>query len=98
MTRDDIISRIKACEADIRAEGVEHLFVFGSRARGDAAPGSDLDVLIDIATDVRFSLYNLSGVGLAVENATGIGTQVVLSRSAPEDFKRRIADDLVRVF
>ncbi len=98
MTRDDLISRIKACEADIRAEGVEHLAVFGSRARGDSNEKSDLDVLIDIRPDARFSLYNLSGVGLRIEQATGIATQVVLARSAPADFKQRIADDTVPVF
>ena len=98
MTRDDLISRIKACEAEIRAEGVEHVSLFGSRARNDSAANSDLDILIDIKPGARFSLFNLSGVGLTVEKATGIETQVVLARSAPADFKRRIKDDLVKVF
>ncbi len=98
MTREDLILRIKALEPLIRAEGVEHLAIFGSRARGDAHSGSDLDVLIDVRQDARFSLYNLSGVGLAVEQATGLQTQIVMARSAPEDFKKRIADDLARVF
>lgn len=98
MTREDLIVRIKALECEIRAEGVEHLAIFGSRARGDAYADSDLDVLIDIRQGARFSLLNLSGVGLVVEQATGIKTQVVMARSAPEDFKSRIADDLMRVF
>ena len=53
---------------------VEHLAIFGSRARGDALATSDLDVIIDIQPGARFSLLNLSGVGLAVEQATGIRT------------------------
>jgi uncharacterized protein len=47
MTRDEIIARLKAHEAEIKAEGVVHLALFGSRARGDARPDSDLDVLIE---------------------------------------------------
>ena len=98
MTRDDIITKIKAQEPKIRAEGVEHLAIFGSRARGDEQDASDLDVLIEIAPGRRFSLLNLSGVGLLIEDATGLPTQVVLSRSAPKDLKDRISCDLMRVF
>ena len=94
----ELIARIKAQAPALRAEGVEHLAVFGSQARGDASPNSDLDVLVDIAPNVRFTLFNLSGVALLIEETTGLLTQVVLSRSAPPDFTRRIADDLVRVF
>lgn len=74
MTSDELIQRIKTLEREIRAEGVEHLAIFGSRARGDALATSDLDVIIDIQPGARFSLLNLSGVGLAVEQATGIRT------------------------
>jgi predicted nucleotidyltransferase len=98
MTLDEIIAGIKANETAIRAEGVAHLAIFGSRTRGEARPDSDLDVLVDIAPGRRFSLLNLCGVGLLIEDATGLQTQVVISRSAPPEFKRRIAADLAPVF
>jgi len=71
MTRDEIIARIRDTAPALRAEGVTKLAIFGSRARGDAREDSDLDVLIDVDPDSRFSLLNLSGVGLIVEDATG---------------------------
>ena len=43
------------------AEGVTALSIFGSRARGDARLDSDLDVLIDVDPDLRFSLLDLAG-------------------------------------
>ena len=93
-----IIDAIKAHEAEIRAEGVAHLALFGSRARGDAHDDSDLDVLIDVAPDARFSLLNLSGVGLLIEDATDIPSQIVVRRSLPPAFAERIRGDLVAAF
>jgi predicted nucleotidyltransferase len=62
MTREDIIAKLKESSPALRAEGVTALAIFGSPARGDAQPDSDLDVLIDIDPKSRFSLLNLSGV------------------------------------
>jgi uncharacterized protein len=98
MSRAEVLSALRNRVASLRQEGVEHLAIFGSHAREQARADSDLDVLIDIAPGKRFSLLNLSGVALLIEDATGIPTQVVLRRSIPPDFAARIADDLVPVF
>jgi uncharacterized protein len=97
MGRTEIVAAIASQLLPLREEGVEHVALFGSRARGEAKPDSDLDVLIDIAPGKRFSLLNLSGVGLLIEEATGIPTQVVLRRSIPPEFAQRIANDLIPV-
>ena len=55
-------------------------------------------MLIDLVPGRRFSLLNLSGVGLAIEDAVGIPSQIVLRRSLDPDFAARIGDDLVEVF
>ena len=98
MTRSEIVATLKSHEPALKAEGVAHLSVFGSRARGDASPASDLDILIDTIPGQRFSLLNLSGVGLLIEDAVGIQSQIVLRRSIPAEFAAQIRDDLVEVF
>lgn len=44
MDRNSAIARLKAHEAELRAMGVSTLALFGSTARGDARPGSDIDL------------------------------------------------------
>jgi uncharacterized protein len=46
MDRDEALRRIKAIEPELRALGVTRLSLFGSVARGEAGPESDLDVLV----------------------------------------------------
>ncbi len=50
MTRDDAIAALKALEPEARALGVTGLYLFGSTARGEAGPDSDVDVFFDYDT------------------------------------------------
>jgi uncharacterized protein len=43
----------------LRALGITHLSLFGSMARGEAGPKSDIDLLIETDPAVRFGLSDL---------------------------------------
>jgi uncharacterized protein len=46
LTREEVVRRLRASEADIRALGVERLALFGSVLRNQAGPDSDVDLLV----------------------------------------------------
>ena len=47
MTRDEAIARLKRSEADLKKAGVAHVYLFGSTARDEARPDSDVDLFFD---------------------------------------------------
>ena len=98
MTRDEIIARLRASADAIKAEGVTKLAIFGSRARDDARPDSDIDVLVEVAPDSKFSLLNLIGVEHIIKDVTGLPAQATMRRSLDPRMAERIADDIVEVF
>ena len=44
----DIVQALKSIRPALKEAGIKHAGVFGSAARGDSHPGSDIDILIDI--------------------------------------------------
>ncbi len=49
MNRETVIARLKLMEERLRRLGVARLYLYGSYARDEARPDSDIDVLVDFA-------------------------------------------------
>jgi uncharacterized protein len=62
MKRDEIIEKLKEREADLRAQGVAHAALFGSVARGDDGPDSDIDILVDLDPAIVVTIFDYAGV------------------------------------
>lgn len=68
MDKDDILARLRANEAALKAAGVSHAALFGSRARGDNRPDSDIDIMVEIAPDVRMGVFRYVGIVHSIED------------------------------
>ena len=62
MNPQEIIARLREHEADLKARGVTHAALFGSRARGDARPDSDTDIMIEIDPESRMGVWGYAGL------------------------------------
>ncbi|MDR3487668.1 MAG: nucleotidyltransferase domain-containing protein [Bradyrhizobium sp.] len=82
----------------IKAGGVTRLAVFGSRARGEARPDSDLDILVDTVAGGATPAFEFFKVVHLIEDATGLQTQISIRELLKPRITERIADDLIEVF
>jgi predicted nucleotidyltransferase len=55
--RERVLDVLRRHENELRARGVTRLMLFGSTARGDLGPGSDVDLLIEVDAASRFGLF-----------------------------------------
>jgi uncharacterized protein len=62
MKRDEVVAALKREEASIRRFGATALYLFGSAARDEIGPDSDIDVFIEYDRAGKFTLFELSGL------------------------------------
>ena len=56
MNGQEILAKLRENESALRARGVSHVALFGSRARGDNQPDSDIDIMIEVDPTARIGV------------------------------------------
>jgi predicted nucleotidyltransferase len=62
MNKVDALATLKRSETALRARGVRRAAVFGSVARGDNRPGSDIDIMVEIDPDAHITVFDYVGI------------------------------------
>ena len=58
MDRQSVIAILKQHQAELERKGVQHAALFGSVARGEAGPDSDIDIMIDLDPHAHLGVYD----------------------------------------
>ncbi len=97
-TADEIIATLRAHEAELRAAGIERLSLFGSVARDEAGPDSDVDLLAQIDRQKATSCWARYSVHDDLESILGRNVDLLTEPIRRERLMRNIAPDLRLVF
>lgn len=97
MKRDDAIAVLKEHETELRQLGVEHLYLFGSTARGEAREDSDVDLFFD-HPEGSLGLYQLMDVKDTAARILGRKTDIMTRRSLHPVLRERIEASALQVF
>jgi uncharacterized protein len=71
MTVEQALAELRRNRRRLNDLGVLHLAIFGSFARGEERPESDLDVLVSLDPDRRIDLFAYAGIELTLEEILG---------------------------
>ena len=97
--RERVLRILREHEAELRAFGVTGLRLFGSMARGETGPESDVDLIAKIGPSTSFSLLDLVELQYAPEDLLGravdVGTTVEKMRPR---MRQRFDADAIEVF
>lgn len=98
MKLSDAVSRIRSIEPAIRALGAQSLYVFGSTARGEAKPTSDVDIFIDRDPSKRFGIDELFDLEQLLEQTLDSKVDLGTRTGLHPVLRDEIEQSAIRVF
>ncbi len=96
MKRDRVLSILNAHQAELHDLGVKSLEIFGSVARDEARPDSDVDFLVEFS--IEASLFDLFRIRHYLEDLLGCDVDLGTQDALKEHLRETILKDVIGVF
>ncbi|MBI1778255.1 MAG: nucleotidyltransferase domain-containing protein [Proteobacteria bacterium] len=93
-----VLTKLRRSSGSLQHMGVRHIVVFGSTARGEAAPDSDVDLAIDIDPKLEIDLFDLAGIVGAIRELLDMPVDVARFNRLIPGVARAVARDGICAF
>ena len=97
MKSEDVLSILRRNEGALRARGVRRAALFGSVARGENQPDSDIDIMIEIEPEADIGVFEYAGIKQYIASLFD-GPVDVVSRDNLKPFIRPAIADAIYAF
>ena len=98
MRRDEAIAKLKRTEVAVRALGATSLYLYGSTARDEARPDSDVDVFIAYDPGKKFSILHLVGVQQGLSERLSAEIDIATRDGLHRRLRKRIEQSAIQIF
>ncbi|MBA4384710.1 MAG: nucleotidyltransferase [Anaerolinea sp.] len=96
MKCDDVLARLAPLYQDLKSRyGVSSLFLFGSVARNEATPQSDVDLLVEFEKPI--GLFDFIGLQQNLESVLGCKVDLGTKRSLKIRVMENVLKEAIRV-
>lgn len=96
MTVEQVRTVLAEHRDELTALGVLTLSIFGSVARGEAGPDSDVDLLVELDPTRRISLFDFVHIKGELEDMLGCEVDLVERHVVKERWRERVLGEAVR--
>ena len=97
MGRDEVLRVLSENREEIRAFGIERLALFGSVARDEARPGSDVDLLVEFRPEAQAGLFEVVRLKARLEGLLGAPVDLVTEDALKRQLRERVLDEAITV-
>jgi predicted nucleotidyltransferase len=98
MDRGSIISALQKSEPELRAQGIAHLFLFGSIARGDQSDRSDIDLMAEFEPSRRRTLITMVRLENRLSDLLGVKVDLSLAQAMKDKVRARAMREAISAF
>ena len=98
MNREQVLATLRAHEPTLKAAGVVRLSLFGSTARGDRRPDSDIDLLAAFDQTRRISLLDVAGIEIQLSELLGQPVDLIEEGTLKPRVRSAVEAEAVRAF
>lgn len=98
MDRSAVIAKLREYEPELKAAGIIRLSLFGSVARGDASPESDVDLMAEFDPAKQFSLLDMVGLENRLADILGVRVDLTPARALKDRIRERVTREALLAF
>jgi predicted nucleotidyltransferase len=98
MDRATLIAKLREVEPELKAAGITRLALFGSVARGDSSPESDVDLVAEFDPTKQFSLLDLVHLENRLADILSVRVELTPARAHEDHLRERVSRKAVLAF
>ncbi|MFZ1007166.1 MAG: nucleotidyltransferase domain-containing protein [Candidatus Sulfotelmatobacter sp.] len=98
MDREHVIATLRQHEAELKAEGIVRLSLFGSVARNESTPQSDVDLMAEFDSRRDFSLLDRARLENRLADMLGAKVDLAPARMLKDGIRERAVRKAVLAF
>lgn len=98
LLRNFVLSTLRSMENKLRKHGIVHLALFGSVARDDAGPDSDVDLVANLDVEKKLTILDLISIEAMIAEELGRNVDLVSRQGLNSRFRDSLSADEIPVF
>ena len=98
MNAREALETLRRNETALRARGIRHAALFGSTARGDNRPDSDIDILVEFDPAARVTIFDYAGIKLFIAALFAQPVDVIDRDALKPQLRSTCAEDAIYAF